>query len=727
MKATQFNKIPIVFVFCFAAFSQAQEADEAEREPSDEKVIVVSAALQEKNLLKLAASVSLFDQEKIQNRQAQQLSDLFNLAPNVNFATGASRGRFIQIRGVGERSEFIENTNHSVGVVLDGIDLTGISSAATTLDIQQVEILRGPQGTLFGANGLAGLINIQSNDPTDYTVTFTQVRLEDFGGRELAVTHSTPVNDKLGLRMAYKSYVSDGFMKNLYLNRKDTNNFDEQSMRAKLVYQASDDLSVTSSLFYADINNGYDAFSLDSNRNTLSDQPGKDTQQTLAFALSMDWLLSSDLTLKANLSQADSDIEYSYDEDWSFPGICDNTACDSSLFGFDWWYSSYDQYLRSNKNTSLDIRIISEKSQQLNWVAGVYFKRQTIDFTRIYTYATNDFTSQQDKDNFAIYGQLTQTLSDQLSMTAGLRLERVTQSYHDNEGVAFKPSETMSGGRLSLNYEYASDRFFYALVSKGYKAGGVNANASLPINLRDYSTESMWNYEAGIKGRWLDHRLQIQASVFYQDRKDIQSKQSIVRSIADGRLLQDGGLCPCSFTGLIDNAVAGNSSGFELETEWRVNDSLKLYHSLGLLNSEYTEFLSYTHINADLSVNPPVAVDLSGRAFAHAPDYQWVLGGEWQITDQYSMHLEFEGKGSYYFSDAHDAKSSAYQMTNIGFAYDNQDWRVNLYVNNLFDKWVETRAFGTFGNDPRNFYQTDVYYQFAAPRLIGISIAKTFE
>ena len=121
----------------------------AQAEPLTE--IVVTAELLEDNVLQLPNSVTVISDELIQQRRAQHLEDLLNLAPNVNFATGASRGRFLQIRGIGERSEFQEPIINSVGIVVDGIDLTGIGTVASTLDVQQVEILRGPQGTLFGA------------------------------------------------------------------------------------------------------------------------------------------------------------------------------------------------------------------------------------------------------------------------------------------------------------------------------------------------------------------------------------------------------------------------------------------------------------------------------------------------------------------------------------------------------------------------------------------------
>ena len=114
--------------------------------------IIVTSDFRDLSLLETAASITILDDSKISQRNAKHLEQLLNMAPNVNFSSGASRGKFIQIRGIGERSQFIEPLNPSVGILVDGIDFTGIAGAATTMDTKQVEILRGPQGTLYGTN-----------------------------------------------------------------------------------------------------------------------------------------------------------------------------------------------------------------------------------------------------------------------------------------------------------------------------------------------------------------------------------------------------------------------------------------------------------------------------------------------------------------------------------------------------------------------------------------------
>ena len=124
--------------------------------------VIVTAEFRRTSIMDTSASASVVGEDDIRQRAAQHLEEILNLAPNVNFAGGTSRARYFQIRGVGDRSQFQEPLNPSVGLRLDGVDFSGIGSIGTLFDVEQVEVLRGPQGTLHGANALAGLIDIRS-------------------------------------------------------------------------------------------------------------------------------------------------------------------------------------------------------------------------------------------------------------------------------------------------------------------------------------------------------------------------------------------------------------------------------------------------------------------------------------------------------------------------------------------------------------------------------------
>ncbi|MDB4426641.1 TonB-dependent receptor [Porticoccaceae bacterium] len=659
--------------------------------------IIVTSDFRDSTLLQTPASVTVIDSAAIAQRQARHLEQVLNLAPNVNFSSGASRGRFIQIRGIGERSQFIEPLNPSVGTLVDGIDFTGIAGAATTMDIAQIEILRGPQGTLYGANALAGLINVRSNQPSEQLQGNMQVSVGDYGTGTVSAAVGGPISESLGYRVAVQQHSSDGYIENDFLKRDDTNNIDELSLRTILYWQASDDLDLKLTLFHVDADNGYDGFSLDNTRHTLSDTPGHDRHKATAAAVESRWQGAENFQLVSLLSFADNDLEYGYDEDWAFPDICTGQPCEG------WEYNSADNYSRQRDNASVDIKLVSEpKARILNgssgWVVGMYWRDQDEQLLREYTYAGGDFTSDFDTTNKALYAQLDTELSESLTLVSGLRVENRDAYYSDSDSVAHSVGESLWGGRLALQYQITADQMIYGLVSRGYKAGGVNSDPALVSEDREFDTELMWNFEAGLKGRWLEDRLQAQVAAFYQKRDDIQIKQSLVQSRVDSNAVD--------FTDYFGNAASGANYGIEVEFNWMASESLTWFGSLGLLSADY---------------DIPKSEDLDSRQQAHAPDYQFALGGSHQISDTLSISVDVEGKDKFYLSSSHNEQTQAYELVNARINYFLNGWDLSLWGRNLTNKDVIVRGFGGFGNDPRKFYATEAYYQFGEPRMFGVS------
>ena len=204
-------------------------------EPTRLEEVVVTAELRPTPLLNQVGSISVISAQDIREREAQHLEGILNLAPNVNFAGGTSRARFFQIRGVGERSQFQEPLNPSIGLVIDGIDFSGLGGAGTLFDVQQVEILRGPQGTLHGANALAGLIDVRSGQPEAEPGLQLEVGAADYNTWNAGAVSTGPlVTDQLLYRLAVNRFQSDGFIENDYLGRDDTNGQDETTIRGKL-------------------------------------------------------------------------------------------------------------------------------------------------------------------------------------------------------------------------------------------------------------------------------------------------------------------------------------------------------------------------------------------------------------------------------------------------------------------------------------------------------------
>ncbi len=238
----------------------------------------------------------------------------------------------------------------------------------------------------------------------------------------------------------------------------------------------------------------------------------------------------------------------------------------------------------------------------------------------------------------------------------------------------------------------------------------------LPPGALVFAGETLLNYETGLKGRLLDGRLQFSLALFYQDRDEVQVKQSIV-------IPEDpaGDACPCIFVDSLQNAAGGANQGLELELDWLVMDQLRLFATLGLLDTGYRDYQSFSHAQADPENGVPY--DLSGRDQAHAPNYQYSFGGEWFVTEAWSVQADLEGKDGFYTSANHNERTTDYLLFNLRISWQSGPWELALWGRNLSNEDVQTRGFGGFGNDPRKFYEVEPYYQLGEPRVYGVSAA----
>jgi len=691
------------------AAAVAQTAPAAEKQLEE---VIVTAELRDTPLLNQVGSTSVISAEEIRQREAQHLESILNVAPNVNFAGGTSRARFFQIRGIGERSQFQEPLNPSVGLLVDGIDFSGLGGAGTLFDVEQVEILRGPQGTLHGANALAGLINIRSGQPQAEPGLRVEVEGGEYSTYSAGVMGTGPlVADRLLYRLAVNRFHSDGFIENDYLGRDDTNDQNESTVRGKLRALAGPRDTLDLTLLYVDINNGYDAFSLDNTRHTLSDQPGHDDQDSTALGL--EWHRDGGaVRLETAVTAAFTDTDYGYDEDWSYVGIAPG-----------WEYSSTDRYQRSRDSYSATLRLLSGENGRLlggrtAWVGGLYYLGDREHLDRRYTYLENNFTSRYDTDTAAVFGQLDTSLSEQLNLITGLRLERRFTDYRDNNGVDSGPDKNLWGGRIALEYSLDDERMLYAEISRGYRANGINASVLASMETtddpdliarlqgaQDFDDEHLINYETGFKAALLADTLRTRLALFYMDRSDQQVKDSLVIPRPDGST---------AFIDYFNNADRGTNYGLELELDWLATDTLTLYANLGLLHTEFDDYVD------------AYGYDLSGRDQAHAPHYQYAAGGRFDIWSGFYLRADVEGRGSYYFSDRHDEKSPSTNLLHLRAGYEAQSWSVAVWARNVTDENYYVRGFGTFGNDPRKEYVVEPYYQYGEPRVVGLSADYSF-
>ncbi len=259
---------------------------------------------------------------------------------------------------------------------------------------------------------------------------------------------------------------------------------------------------------------------------------------------------------------------------------------------------------------------------------------------------------------------------------------------------------------------------------------GVNFGPAATLIPLIFDTETMLNYELGHKGSWLDGKLETSTALFYQDRNDMQVKQSLVTSEATGEL---NGECRCEFTDYFGNASEGVNYGVEFEVVAYLNESFELWLNTGLLQAEYREFDNGSHADVDPDTGEPI--DMDGREQAHAPNYQVAMGIEYEMWEHLSLAVSTEFKDEFYLSPRHEEKTKSYELLNARLTYSRDNWEVALWGKNLTDEDTIVRGFGSFGNDPRgcladgsgDCYPVQPFYQYGTPRVVGLSARLNFE
>jgi len=678
----------------------------AQTEPSHEvERIAVYGALTTTPLNEMASSIDVISLLHIEQRHAQHLDEILNKAANVNFATGASRGRYVQIRGIGERSQFVDPVNPSVGYLVDGINYSGMLAGASTFDISQIEIFKGPNSARFGADGLAGMINVISTPTSDTTSGDLQLGLANYASWYAGAALGGALSDSANYRVSIHQNSSDGFVKNVWLGRDDTNNQDEFTARAKIDWQLNSNLKLNTTLHLIDVDNGYDAFSLDRNRNTLSDEPGKDTQQSEALALTGAYagLQGADLQVQATYLQAD--LTYGYDEDWSYVGIAPG-----------WEYSSTDYYFRDKQDSSLQIKLMSKPYTANNWVVGYYYankdeglERQFFDFD---LWQGAAFDSQVKRQDSAVFAQYKQVLTDTQWLTVSGRYASQQFDYYDSFGIDTTIDNNDWGAELSYQQQASANTMLYLSVLRSYKMGGVNASAlskandegleafqQIIIENSEFGAESLVGTEFGLKGANQDGSLTLDFNVFYQWREDVQYKNSIV--------------IEQSFVDFYNNAASGRNYGLEANLRAVLSPSVDVFLNLGWLKTKIE------------GITRQDGSTIDQREQAHAPSYQVNAGINWQFNESFSWLLELDAKDDFYYSFSHDQISDQQLLVHTSVNYGIGDWQLSVYARNLLNEEYANRGF-YFGNDPRDEYQTHTYEQFGEPRRIGVNLSYHF-
>ena len=650
--------------------------------------IAVTADYRDRTLSDVPFSVTAMSGEFVEASAVQHFEELINLVPNMNWSGDGHRARYFQIRGVGELEQYQGAPNPSVGFLIDDIDFSGIGGVATLFDVERVEVLRGPQGSRYGANALGGLVYVRSTAPSADRDGRVRLMVGDDDARSLALAFGGAMNasESTVFRVSAQRFQGNGFRDNAYLNRNDTNGRDETALRGRVRFIPAEDTLVDVSLLYSRLDNGYDAFSLDNGNTMLSDKPGQDAQASSGAAVRVEWPAFDMLTATSITSFADSSMDFNFDADW---------GNDESWAPFTYDYVSVSD--RERRTASQEFRLGTEQ-----WLVGIYAlnlvdeivtsnRGEYYDPFQDWANSLDDvFGSEYEATNVALFGQLDHELTPATRVATGFRIERRSTNYSDTAGLEAGPSETLWGGEIGISHDF-TDYSAYATLSKGYKAGGFNLG-TVPDGNRDFGSEAMWTIETGVKAVLPDHGLQVNAAIFHYRRFEQQVRTSI-------QLVPDD---PASFVFFTDNVGEGEAIGVEMEARWYPADEWEFYASLGL-------------IDATLQ---------NGRQQAHAPPFTLAAGASYHNSNGYFVQLDVSAKDAFYFDVSHDQKSRPYQLFNVRIGRETETWLTALWVRNLLDEHYAVRGF-YFGNEPPDFPDT-LYTRSGDPRQIGATIERRF-
>ncbi len=669
--------------------------------------VVVTAILRPEPTLAVAASVTVLDTKALHVGGEQHFEDVLAQVPNLNYAGGTNRARYFQVRGIGELDQYEGAPNPSVGLLVDDIDFSGLGSMATLFDIDRVEVLRGPQGTRYGANALAGLLYLSSAEPRDTFGARLEASAGDYGTRSLGAVLTGPVSAlDSSFRLAAQRYTSNGTIQNDFLHRNDTNGRDETTVRGRWHWIASPSTQIDLAILHVGIDDGYDAFSPENSRVTHSDKPGIDQQRSTGVSARTTWTGDDERTVTTIGTWAESKIVYGYDGDWGNP-----------TYWAPYTYDFTEVQHRQRKTGSAEVRYASAPTAPLRWLVGVYgfdLREALNDLNRgISVDPVNgeyDLSTVLDSGyhvrSVSVYSVVDADLSAHTRWSLGLRGEHRTSNYSDflidqvyttTDAHTFAPSEGLVGGHVSLTHDWDPRQSVYLQLSRGYKASGFNLSQGLTPSEITFRAEADWNAEAGYKSR--SERLDVDTDVFIVSRKQAQLRSSV----------QTDPMNPNSFIFYTGNATSGLDYGAELTVRAQLSSHLNFGTSVAVLHTWF-------HNSVRIGDSGLISV---ARELPHAPHASGSAHLEYRASAGFYGRIDISAmSGFFYDLPPNETRSGGYGLAHLRVGYDAPRWSASLYVRNLANKTYTTRGF-YFGLEPPD-YPNKLYVQLGEPRVYGI-------
>ena len=675
--------------------------------------VYVRSGLREVSLFESTSSVTIIGSSSLESEPTHHFQGLTQAIPNFNWAGGTSRPRYFQIRGVGERSLYANEgpPNFSVGFVIDDIDFAGIGMPAILLDINQIEIFRGPQSSVYGANTLAGLISMQSNAPKNQFESTIQIGITSDNGKNIGLIINSPVIENLNTRFTIYSGQENGFRENVYQNNIDSNSKSEKLVRNKTIWSPTSNFQTVITSLIVDQDNKYDVWAPDNNEllQTYSNSNGKDTQSSKAISIKNSWFNTGNKNLISITAYSINKSEHSYDGDWG-----NSDFWSQAPYNVDGWdYSAIETTLRDRSTFTQEFRLLENINNRSSFVLGIYFKNQIENYD-LNGYWGGDYSlaGKFENLNIAGYFQMDKTLSNEINFIINARLDhnRINYSssnYYGEINDSVENKDTNWGIKSSVSYKLNPKSNLYLSLSRGFKAGGINQNPYLSQLNRKYGPETNTSYELGFKQ--YSASIKAQFTIFYMNRANQQVSISTQQDESD----------PLSFDFFTSNAATGYNYGSELDIDFLPIKNLILKMNIGYLQTYVNPYEYFVIVDGLKTLEKA-----GNRELAHAPKYTFSVGLNYTLPFNLTVGLALSGKDKFYYSDSHNQQSKAYQLLDLNLDYKVENWSLSAWGKNVLDTRYGVRGF-YFGLEPPN-YEEKLYIHWGDPIQYGLSVKYHF-
>lgn len=657
--------------------------------------IVVTALRREGSVQSIPVSISAVSGQELDSRGISSFRELGEAVSGLALVQPEGfTSSSIYVRGVGTTGN--NPADSSVGVVVDGVYQLKLGAVfSEMLDVERVEVLRGPQGTLFGKNTTAGLIVIKTNDPdTEKFSGRMQGIVGNLDNRELRGVVNIPlIEGKLAARMSGFIADRDGYTENLYIG-KDTRNIDREGFRGKLLWNINDSLSIVLSgekieqesrtdkslveyppnflAGYSDLLPPIGIGKAQQNESWVSDEVER-------YIATVNWDIPNHRVTSISAYEESSGAIYA-DSDHTILANELGPATLTSIFN-----------IAETEVLTQELQLSSYWQGPINYILGAFWQNENLVSDTTLFMGGNDAgiirpPSLRDVDSKALFGNVSYQFNEYWDASLGVRY---TEDEKEGQNNLFSGMVTFDETTYSLKLRYTPDdsKMFYFGYDTGFKSGGINREFNrcnvggmcLSDSQALWDPETTDNYEIGMKSSWFDNTLRFNAALFYQIYEDYQVSQFI----------------PGEGTTITTNAAKVVSKGVEADFNWLLGSGFSLSGNLSYIQTEYD---NYENAPCALPTTPGCiggAQDLSGKRLDQAPKLSYTLAAEYRDSVDYLGQIEWFARLENIYKSDHnlylflppETGQDGYHLLNARIGFELPDsWRVTGWVRNLTDK-----------------------------------------